>query len=81
MVVVRRLATAWVKPSRAVFLVTSVLTSQFVTTTATASKSLYDFTVKGIDGSTVPLEKFRSHPVALVVNTASGCVSAEGCAR
>jgi glutathione peroxidase len=35
-------------------------------------KTLYDFTLTGINGKSMPLEKFKGHPV-LLVNTASEC--------
>ncbi len=54
------------------------LTIQFGTTSENAShkkkepKSLYDFTVKDIDGKKAPLKKYKGK-VVLLVNTASKC--------
>ncbi|KAF1050297.1 glutathione peroxidase [Xylophilus sp.] len=39
---------------------------------APGTTTAYDFEVRGIDGSTVPLAQFRGRPL-LVVNTASAC--------
>jgi len=42
------------------------------TTAHAADKSLYDFTLTGLDGKPLPMAQFKGHPV-LLVNTASEC--------
>ena len=48
-----------------------VRTSAAASPQASAPQSMYDFTVKAVDGSDVPLSKYKTKPVAIVVNTAS----------
>jgi hypothetical protein len=45
-------------------------------TLARGEKSLYDFTVTGLNGEDIPLSRYKSKPVVLVVNVAR-CVVCE----
>ena len=63
---------------------TAGVSEQFTpASTAPQHRTLHDFTVLAPDGNTVSLDKFKSKPVVLVVNTASECVLCDSrdCAR
>jgi len=48
----------------------------FGAATAAQAQSLYSFSAMDLTGRNVSLDKYRTSPVALVVNTASGCPTA-----